>query len=73
MIYVKDSAWFTSVAPFHKPFFGYRFAKEVLSMGCSVLHKLNYFLTHCYVVVQHSEITVTIVTVSLAWHGRFIS
>lgn len=70
MMYIKDPAWFTGVSVFHKLFFRCRFAEELLSMGCGVLHELNCFLTHCHVVVHHSEITVT---VSLACHRKFIS
>lgn len=71
MIYVKN--WLTSVSLFHKPCFRYRFANKVLSMSYSVSHKLSYLLTYCHVVVHLSEMTVTIVTVTLACHGRFIS
>lgn len=42
-------------------------------MGYGVLHELNYFLTHCHVVVHCLEMTVMIVTVSPACQRRFIS
>lgn len=47
--------------------------KVLVNMGYGVLHELNYFLTHCHVVVHCLEMTVMIVTVSPACQRRFIS
>lgn len=62
---VKDSAWFTSVSLLHIPFFRWRFAEEVVSVGWGpgCLHKLNYFLTLCHVVVS----TQTWLSLSEVW------
>lgn len=65
-----DSAWFTGVL--HIPFVRWRFAEEVVSVGWGpdCLPKLNYFLTLCHLVVQHSEMIVPVRGV--ACHQRFI-